>query len=312
MGDALDSGFRNYLLGELHITRAALAGAFCLQVYDWLLNLGDEVELIHNARWSITKMFFLLCRYWPMVGYPIVLWAYMGDHGGEFCRPVVKPIYLIILSFYVSPQAVIVIRAYAFSGQNPWCLTALISCTLSVAGLAMNALFRTTPLPPSSYQLMGNAGCFPDCSRPGMKEELGLVIVMSTLTDLVSLAIVIYYCSRLSKHWAQHFVRQGFAFFACATLVNVLSGSLLALKNDYSLIGLPYSAMLSNIIACRVILGLKSSLAMRMDSQAATATGPLPSQLTNVHMATNSLWEEWAGERHVAHDNNVSIQRVHV
>ncbi|KAF9014840.1 hypothetical protein BDZ89DRAFT_962522, partial [Hymenopellis radicata] len=43
-------------------------------VYDYLLTLDQEVELVWRAKWNVTKILYLATRYLPFVDIVVVLW----------------------------------------------------------------------------------------------------------------------------------------------------------------------------------------------------------------------------------------------
>lgn len=45
------------------------------------------------------KIGYLLCRYYPLFYYPVVLWAYCGNHQPALCKIVVRPVHALLAPF---------------------------------------------------------------------------------------------------------------------------------------------------------------------------------------------------------------------
>lgn len=45
------------------------------------------------------KIGYLLCRYYPLLYYPVVLWAYCGNYQPSFCKKVVRPVHALLAPF---------------------------------------------------------------------------------------------------------------------------------------------------------------------------------------------------------------------
>lgn len=113
------------------------------------------------------KVAFLCCRYYPLISWPVILWAFVGDHDTEFCRVVVKPIFIFMIPYVcligfsdslkpydnlssavnrprylitppasgvtnASPLVVMVIRAWTFSGRQTHILYFLLFAYFAV------------------------------------------------------------------------------------------------------------------------------------------------------------------------------------
>ncbi|TFK66849.1 hypothetical protein BDN72DRAFT_843712 [Pluteus cervinus] len=248
-------------IAQIANTRYALLGSFVLLVCEWLANLEDEWRLIHTAqsRWSLLWIAYLLCRYYPIVAYPVILWAYLGNFPAKFCVPIAHPVFALFGPLNVLGPGVMLLRAYAFTGRSQPVLLLFLTCYTTLIAVAVWAFWaQTPPLPPEWYDDIGGTGCFPDYRRGVMALRFGVIRLVSISTDLVSLLVVLLHCRRvLLSQWAlgKYFVTQGLSAFALVALVNGLAVVMYFQAGwPWSRVGIPFIYVMSNIVACWVYL----------------------------------------------------------
>lgn len=242
--------------------RYAIAAMYALQLYEWFASFDKEVSLIHQARWSSIKVAYLLCRYYPLCFWPVFMWAYIGNHGPEVCKYVLRPIHGLLAPFLFFSQAVMVMRAYAFSGRNRRVLIPLATCYSGL--LAVNIwvfCIRIEAIPSSFYTLIGGTGCFPDYGDQVMAEKIGYSMLAATLMDLISLVFVFIQCRKAQNRevsLARYFISQGLSAFGFIAFINATSAVCFFRPNHGGRgVGLPLVLISSNLVACRVILLLR-------------------------------------------------------
>ena len=54
---------------------------------------------IYKSRWSLTKCLYLACRFGLLLGWPIVMSAFLIDHDEESCQPFVIAISVLFMLF---------------------------------------------------------------------------------------------------------------------------------------------------------------------------------------------------------------------
>ncbi|KJA28257.1 hypothetical protein HYPSUDRAFT_34644 [Hypholoma sublateritium FD-334 SS-4] len=270
----------------LQNVRYSLAAVACIILYEWLINLPEEIRLIYPSRWSSVKIGYLLCRYYPLLYYPVVLWAYCGDYQPSFCKKVVRPVHALLAPFHflgqcvcslvllsslihggssiLSKLAVMFMRAYAFSGRNQKVLAVLCSAYIGLIGGDIYLFFVNVPVPhlgEFGLSLPQGGGCFPDYTTAIFGSRIGIAMIGAISLDLLSLGIVIIYCTK--NHTgrtplAGYFLKQGLITFAWISITNVISVIVYFKAHDpFSGLGLPFILVISNILACRLILSLR-------------------------------------------------------
>ncbi|KAF9474814.1 hypothetical protein BDN70DRAFT_936356 [Pholiota conissans] len=257
----------------LQDVRYSLLAVFCLFLYEWIANMDDEVKLIHYSRWSSVKVAYMLCRYYPLLYWPVVLWAYNFNHTPILCRDVLHAIHAFLAPYHRQidipkhflGQTVMFMRAYAFSGRSRTVLAILSLAYGFLIGSDIYLFFANIPVPDmSSISLFvpsEDTGCFPDYSTGVMGERLGVAMLASFLLDFFSLAVVVIYC--IKRHTGQiplavYFLKQGLVAFALICGTNVVAVIIYFQSHSaFSDVGLPFILATSNIIACRLILSLR-------------------------------------------------------
>lgn len=242
--------------------RYAIAAMYTLQLYEWFASFDKELSLIHHARWSSIKAAYLLCRYYPLCFWPVFMWAYIGNHGPGMCQHVLRPIHALLAPFQFFSQAVMVMRAYAFSGRDRRVLIPLATCYSGL--LAVNIwvfCIHIEAIPPSFYDLIGGTGCFPNYGDQFMAEKIGYSMLAATLMDLISLIFVFIQCRKAQNRevsLARYFISQGLSSFGFIAFINATSAVCFFRPNHGGRgVGLPLVLISSNLVACRVILLLR-------------------------------------------------------
>jgi hypothetical protein len=109
-------------------TRYVIAALLALQLYEWFVGLEDEVRLVHRARWTLIKVLYGLCRYYPLLLWIILIWAYVPDHTREVCDKVVVPVNALLAPCQIFAQGERPIRCYV----SPVPEAPILSLTLPV------------------------------------------------------------------------------------------------------------------------------------------------------------------------------------
>ncbi|KAF8970981.1 hypothetical protein BDZ97DRAFT_1651902, partial [Flammula alnicola] len=115
---------------------------------------------IYRSRWTTLKVVYLLCRYFPLLSWSIILWTLVGDHDLKTCIPaiVVQQVFFIPLQFF--PQCVLIMRAWAFSGRKRTTLVLLLPCLGGYLGLQIWGYATHVNLSRQIFVIFGHTGCF--------------------------------------------------------------------------------------------------------------------------------------------------------
>ncbi|KAJ6605827.1 hypothetical protein B0H10DRAFT_601946 [Mycena sp. CBHHK59/15] len=249
-------------LNSIQIVRAGVIAVYCLSIYEWLETLSDEVDLVYPSRWNSVKLAYFLCRYYPLLVWPTVIYAYVENHTAQTCAKLTPAVSYALLPMQSFAQGVMLMRAYAFAGRNVKILFVLCSCYAGLLGV--NIWFFCTqvvPLPDETYEILGGTGCFPDYAASGGTLHLIVGMAAAILMDLVSLSIIAIYCLRkrsIQGSLGRTFINQGlFAFGVVIAVQSVSLGTYFNPAGYHNGVGLPYILVIPNLIACRLILDLR-------------------------------------------------------
>ncbi|KAH6915795.1 hypothetical protein BKA70DRAFT_1556378 [Coprinopsis sp. MPI-PUGE-AT-0042] len=246
--------------------RYAMAAMYGLQLHELILSMGKEIRLIHRSRWTSVKLAYLLCRYYVLLLWPVILWSYLPAHSFELCQRSTKAINIVLAPCQVFPQAVMAMRAFAFSGRDKRALTVLgLSFTALVITEIWAWCLRVDLLPEVFYVVLRGTdltGCFPNWGGPVMGVRIGISMLGAVLMDMISLVVVLFFCKKKSdtrgSSLGRYFVNQGLWAFVSVTVVNAVAAIMFFRPPSFSIgIGLPLALVVPNIVACRVILQLR-------------------------------------------------------
>ncbi|KAF9033055.1 hypothetical protein BDZ89DRAFT_947948, partial [Hymenopellis radicata] len=125
-------------------------------VYDYLLTLDQEVELVWRAKWNVTKILYLATRYLPFVDIVVVLWhQVMPNMSLNDCSVAYKINGWMITLGISLAEAILTLRTWAVWNRHPYLTTAMpalfiaiLTSTLVVIGLFLDSLqFVLLPIP---------------------------------------------------------------------------------------------------------------------------------------------------------------------
>lgn len=106
------------------------------------------------------KWAYLFCRYYPVVVFPFISHAWLRDHTLQVCRKLTRATYTLIIPCHVSAQAVILYRAYAFTGRHRPVLLIFTTCFLAQLGAEIWLFgYRFRPIN-ELFVALGQAGCY--------------------------------------------------------------------------------------------------------------------------------------------------------
>ncbi|KAJ8517460.1 hypothetical protein ONZ45_g5343 [Pleurotus djamor] len=244
--------------------RYILTGLYAIQVYDWLLTLGDEVALIQQAPWTSAKLGYFICRYYPLWAMPVSMYAWLPNHERSLCVRLLHPSHIILIPLQLCPQAVMLMRAYAFTGRKKAVLVALLPCYALLAGLDIWGLSTGLILSEHLFAQLGRTSCVSDHGGGALASRMGAIMASAVLMDLVSLVVVVSHALRIRSfqgHLGKIFIRQGQCIFSFAI---ALSANLVAAiiyfgipSSRYDGSALPFSLVFTNLTAARMILSLR-------------------------------------------------------
>ncbi|KAJ8080462.1 hypothetical protein PM082_017295 [Marasmius tenuissimus] len=251
ISELIHSAARSVLVG-----RYCAASAYVMTVYDWLISIQDEWDLIWSTpQWTAIKYAYVLCRYFTLSIFPFYLWLFLNDHPEEMCKRIVHPMYGLITLFHVFPQVVMIIRTWAFTGRSPYVLYSLILCLVSFAASSIWVFGTQFVVAEQIYLLFGKSGCFAGDLAPADGSAAvrpGAVMVLAFSIDLIMLIIIVVHVYRIRStqgRLGRHFIFQGFVVFALMSALNLaIACNYLSSTREFNGTLLPIVMNLSNVL----------------------------------------------------------------
>ncbi|CAK5273779.1 unnamed protein product [Mycena citricolor] len=248
---------------SIALTRWSVVAVYCIALCEWLHALPKEVDLIWPSRWNSIKLAYFLCRYYSVLTWPIVIYAYVLDHSIQTCSRLTHAVNYTLLPMQCFAHAVMLMRAYGFTGRNRKALVLLCTCLAGLIGV--NVWFFCVDVPQLAdlvYEVLGGTGCFPDYSATSDNLRIGLEMAAAVFMDLISLLVIVLYRiqkGRFQGSLSRVFVNQGLLAFGCMLAVNATAlGSYYNPDLYHNGMALPYILILPNVVACRVIISLRT------------------------------------------------------
>lgn len=259
-------------LEAAHMYKMIYACKATLFMFDYLITLGHEVELIW-PRCGVVELLFYAARYsaWPEVCMEIVLW--FGPFDAHGCNAAATYISSSLLIGMILGQAIIVVRTWALWNGSPVLHALFIAAFVVVIGACIyieiewtsNTKFQQSRTLSPNLQ-----GCFATSAyRMGYLPWLVFTCVDSCLLILTTIKAVQHFrpgSLRLTAALYQDAFLY-FTFMLVFSLANVLVWLLAAPQFQLLLVG--WARILYSALACRIVINLRAA-AKSLESTTAT------------------------------------------
>ncbi|KZV90492.1 hypothetical protein EXIGLDRAFT_837741 [Exidia glandulosa HHB12029] len=232
-------------------------GAYALFVYDWLLCFGQEADFVFHSTRSAAKVAYICCRYWPLLAFPVNIWAQVVDHDHDLCERIFRIPMLIVVPHMGTAAAILILRIYALTGGNRAVAAVLIACFLVVAAYLVWVVFAVAVLNP-----LGGA-CVP--VEVGTTRHISGIFLGSLLLDCIITVTFLTCLIRMTKlkytqmgYLTRTFAREGAAYFVAISIVNLVNVAFnMQPYVPLADVNVPWSIILPNLLACRLVLNLR-------------------------------------------------------
>ncbi|KLO12402.1 hypothetical protein SCHPADRAFT_419020 [Schizopora paradoxa] len=252
------------LQGAVNVKYSFIAG-FALLVYDVVINLSSEIELIWRCRWSFGKIIYILARYSGFVDAAFILYyAFSTNLTIESCRsPYVTLIKGCMLIGVAICHCVLVIRTFVIWERN--ISTLGFMCSILIVGFALKVYvivkmlhdltFAPSPMPAIS-------ACIPIQGS----DTAFIIFCIDTAFEFQIVALTLYKglfrWKSVSTPLIRTIYRDGFIYFAvilCISLANTLLCRRM-FSTPYVSIAIMLHRIFHSILASRVIMNLRKAV----------------------------------------------------
>lgn len=238
---------------------------FVVLLYDYLLTLTDEVNLIWNAKKGVVSTIFLLNRYCIPVVLALDIYESFGNAAASilFCKVwTIVQSYVTIFS-YISIHAIVAWRLYAILRGKAW-----VAWTLWIAGFlnfAISAGITTASLIPTIANLRPfHHACVVSAPRYIWAIWLPSVFFETLLFGLTIVAMIYQGQRHSLTSLSLLLYRDGMLYFVAVTFCSLFSLMVWALAGP-DLLGLAryFTLAMVNVAGARLVLNLKAYAASR-------------------------------------------------
>ncbi|KAG8999489.1 hypothetical protein FRB95_014276 [Tulasnella sp. JGI-2019a] len=247
----------------IRATQMSFVAWYAVTLWDWVTSFPREYRLIHKSQWSVIKVLYLLCRYWPIVTIPFTLWVFIGDHTEAECNKLFRIPEAIAMWNQIFAEAVLVVRTYAFYGNSIRLFVFFCTCLATLAAFQIYVVVAGMTLLPFVSPPTGP--CFPSVIHSG-SPLIMIFFILPLVFDTMITGFTIVRAIRYRHQVAggtgspliNMIVREGLFYFVLISGANLVNGIFYWQPNaSMSALNIPLSIMLTDVLACRLILDLR-------------------------------------------------------
>ncbi|KJA21582.1 hypothetical protein HYPSUDRAFT_87987 [Hypholoma sublateritium FD-334 SS-4] len=278
-------------LYDIQITQFTQLGSATVIVFDHLITLGDEVDLIWKSSWTLGKILFLLNRYYSLAAVVFnnyAVFAHTVDH--TVCQNFYRWQGWTGLIACLLAEAILQMRLYALYSLNKKVLVLMLSCWVLCLGISAYVMYTVlAKLTVTAMTIPNGMFCVPGNVSPhfytfwipmlAFEALLCTLAVIRGLRTYRSNRTSIFHSGRelvaiLIRDSLIYFVVIGAAYLTCLLVWVIAPVGLLDAPVGFSL-------AMSCVLANRVVLNIRS-----VNRNANTSRLPVTSQKSmNSHNA---------------------------
>ncbi|KAJ7797517.1 hypothetical protein B0H14DRAFT_54747 [Mycena olivaceomarginata] len=119
----------------IQIIRSGVLAVYFLAIYEWLETLPTRNRTDPSFTMEFNKSGIPLCRYYQLLVWPLVIYAYDGNHTAQTCSKLTEIVTCFLLPMQLFAPGVMLMRAYAFAGRNIRVLVLLLVFYAALIGI---------------------------------------------------------------------------------------------------------------------------------------------------------------------------------
>ncbi|KAF9007741.1 hypothetical protein BDZ89DRAFT_1168438 [Hymenopellis radicata] len=268
--------------------------ATALYVFDYLLTLEQEVELIWGSEWTITKLLYLVTRYSPFVNAGVILWQQLTPNmSAENCVLVVKMDGWMATAGIMLAEVILTLRTWAIWNRHRFltvCMPALF-LVYSVVGFTVMGIFLSSlkflilPLPDLK-------GCLVSAGNPIFRWDF-IIIMIYEAVMLLLMVVKSYQQFREAREIGSsrllHVVlKDGIIYYLYLSVLNIMNVIVISiLAPDLATLIAELERVIHGMLACRVITNIRAQLKKQVIHESKGTIGDLGMSVGTVAFATH-------------------------
>lgn len=241
-------------------SRYAHVATYAASVYDWLLCIEDDVELLSTPGPSFAKLSYFSCRYFLLLSYPITLYVQAMDHPLAICLKTFRIPMVLAIPNLGAAVSLLTLRLWAFTGGNRALVVVIAISYLAVSVYHLWVVFARTVLSPLGP--VGH-GCVP-AGKGNNYELAGFFFGALLLDTFITVSFITHVVRSVKLRYSgmsiitRTCLKQGVLYFLAISAVNLLNVvSFIQPYKPFAGINTPFSLGLPSLLACRMFLGLR-------------------------------------------------------
>ncbi|KLO16039.1 hypothetical protein SCHPADRAFT_901857 [Schizopora paradoxa] len=244
--------------------------AVTLLIYDTIISLPDEINLIWSQCWSFGKVFYILTRYLNFLDTATILWySFDPKLTIESCRRLYETgMWLITIGITIC-HVVLVVRTYAIWERSHSILAYLISiqiATFVIEVFQLDQAVKSITFTPSPVPTI--VPCIPTLGNNGMFRVFCIVLGFEGNILCLLFYKAVSQWRRDSTPLIHALYRDGFIYFAVLFAIS-LSNTVVVLKffeSPYYYVTIQLQRVFHSILASRLIIKLRKVMASKESS----------------------------------------------
>ncbi|KAI0775140.1 hypothetical protein BD413DRAFT_471858 [Trametes elegans] len=241
----------------LHVLQVYTASMMAVSVYDWLVCLKDEWDLIWKANWTAVKFIYLWTRYYGLLAFALELWLFNAQFTAEQCKPLHYLLSLLVMWVSLGTEGIIAMRTYAFLGRQRWLGLSLVLMLLGETGFL---LFVSAGHVMQNILPIVTRGPCTGTDYPGQHLVSGIYLA-PVIFDCICTALSLWQVTTLhtrGSRLVRVFVREGLFYFLLVSTGNLLNVIFMFQSNvNIQAINCFLNLVLSQVLCCRLVLNLR-------------------------------------------------------
>ncbi|EIW62193.1 uncharacterized protein TRAVEDRAFT_27535 [Trametes versicolor FP-101664 SS1] len=244
--------------GLLHVLQVYTSAMMAVAVWDWLVCLQVEWEVIWKSRWTSIKCLYLWTRYYGLITYALCLWLFNANFTVGQCKTLHFLIAATCMWVTLGSEAILAMRTHAFLGRKRW--TAILLSAMLLGETAFLLFVSISGVHQTILPVVTRGPCTAS-DAPGKHIVSGFWLAPVAF-DLFCTFLTLWKLTTMharGSHLVKIFVTEGLIYFIAVAAVNILNAIFMFQSNvNIQNINSFLALILSQVLCCRLVLNLRA------------------------------------------------------
>ncbi|KAI0641585.1 hypothetical protein C8Q79DRAFT_918792 [Trametes meyenii] len=244
--------------GLLHVLQVYTSAMMAVAVWDWLICLKVEWDVIWKRRWTPVKCLYLWTRYYGLFTYALNLWLFNANFTTQQCKTLHYLIAATCMWVTLGSEAILAMRTYAFLGRKKG--VGIVLSTMLVGETAFLLYVAIAGVNQTILPVVTHGPCTAS-DKPGQHVVSGFWLAPVAF-DLFCTFLTLWKVTTLQARGSRLvkiFVSEGLFYFILVAAVNVLNAIFMFQSNaNIQNINCFLALILTQVLCCRLVLNLRA------------------------------------------------------